>query len=116
MHSSVYVDFQEMAARCELDDDELHELLEYGVLPVLHLKPQGLCFPISCVEWVQKASRVRSDYALDLFSMAIVMHYLHRINEMERENAQLRIILRSAGLTLKDGLSSNGTAYEHRLS
>ncbi len=103
MQSVGYIDFQEMAARCELAHDELHELLEYDVLPVLHVNSQGLCFPISCLEWVQKAAQIRSDYGLYLFAMALVMRYLHRINELERANTQLRIILRSAGVTLGNG-------------
>lgn len=103
MQSAGYIDFQEMAARCELADDELHELLDYSVLPVLHLESQGLWFPITCVEWVQKASKIRRDYALDLFSMAIVMRHLHTISELEVENVKLRAILRSAGLILAAG-------------
>jgi hypothetical protein len=103
MQSVGYIDFQEMAARCELAHDELHELLEYDVLPVLHVNSQGLCFPISCLEWAQKAAKIRVDYALDLFATALVMRYLHRITELERSNTQLRILLRSAGVTLGNG-------------
>ncbi len=90
MQSAVYIEFNEMAARCELAHAELHELLEYGVLPVLHMNSAGLCFPVSCVQWAQKAAQIRRDYALDLFGMAVVMRYEHRIEQLEAVNTQLR--------------------------
>jgi hypothetical protein len=95
MQSAGYIEFNEMAVRCELAHDELHELLEYGVLPVLHMNSAGLCFPVNCIHWVQRAVRIRRDYDLDLFGMAVVMRYEHRIDELQETNSQLRTLLRA---------------------
>ncbi len=96
MQSAGYIEFNEMAARCELAHDELHELLEYGVLPVLHVNASGLCFPVSCIHWAQKSAQIRRDYALDLFGMAVVMRYESRVDELEVANALLHKRLREA--------------------
>ncbi len=102
MQSIRYIDFQDLAERCQFSLDELHELLEYGVLPVLHVDSVGLCFPMDCVEPAQKAAQLRRDYALDLFTMGIVMGYLQKIALLERMNASLRSSLQ--------GSSSGGSA------
>ena len=95
MRSSGYIDFKEMAARCELSEDELYELLEYGALPVIYVNSSGLCFPLDCVGAAQKAARIKRDYALDLFAMGVVMGYVQRIDELELANMQLRTRLES---------------------
>jgi chaperone modulatory protein CbpM len=90
MHSAGYIDFKEMAERCQLSLNELHELLEYGVLPVLHVSSRGLCFPVACLGPAQKAAQIKRDYALDLFAMGIVLDYLQKIDALELANAALR--------------------------
>lgn len=95
MKSSGYVNFKEMAARCELSYDELYELLEYGALPVFYVNSSGICFPLDCVGVAQKAAKIKRDYALDLFAMGVVMGFLQRIDDLELANMQLRTRLES---------------------
>ncbi len=96
MHSFRYIEFQELAKRCQITLDELHELLDYGVLPVIQVNSVGLCFPMDCVEHAQKAAQIRRDYALDLFAMGIVMNYLQEIAALKQMNASLRASLESS--------------------
>ncbi len=91
-----YVNFREMAERCELHHDELHELIEYGVLPVLHVNSIGLCFPAASLGPAQRAARIRRDYALDLFAMGLVMGYIQKIDDLETANAALRTSLKNS--------------------
>jgi hypothetical protein len=102
MQSACYIEIQEMARQCQLSFDELHELIEYGALPVLHVNSRGLCFPITCLETVQKAAQIKRDYALDLFAMGVVLGYLQKIEVLESANAELRLSLQRS--------SSSGSA------
>jgi hypothetical protein len=52
---------------------------------------------VSCINSAKKAAQIRRDYALDLFAMAVVMRYLHKIDELETVNARLRTLLLAAG-------------------
>jgi hypothetical protein len=73
-----------------MQPDELLELVEYGALhPVsaLELEP---AFPVSCLDALRTAGKLRRDYDLDLFVVVIVMDYLRRITDLEVRIASLQ--------------------------
>ena len=75
----------ELARSCDLSEAELGELVEYGALsPVPGTGPEQL-FGIECVPTLRHAARLRRDFDLDLFAVAMLMQYLERIGTLERQ-------------------------------
>lgn len=84
------VSAQELARACGLNAAELDELIEYGALAPLQ---RGQSERIFSAEWVvplRTAGRLRHDFELDLFTVAILLGYLSRIDDLEREVKYLR--------------------------
>jgi chaperone modulatory protein CbpM len=90
MQSSPFIELNEVAQLCQLDQEDLKELLDYGTIPVVASDSDDVCIPSTSLEALRKASQIRRDYALDLFTMAILVNYLERISELERTNSKLR--------------------------
>ena len=80
------LDLNELSCACEMSADELNELIEYGALSPGTEDPGGSLFPAHFVSPLRIASKLRRDYDLDLFTVALLMDYLHQI---ERLQAQL---------------------------
>ena len=80
----------ELARIAEISSEELNELVEYGALSPLSVDKQELRFSAQCLTTLRTASKLRHDYDLDLFSMAILMDYLHRIQALEEQVQSLQ--------------------------
>ena len=80
----------ELARACGLTAAELDELVEYGALAPIDPRPSQRVFSAECVVPLRTASRLRLDFDLDLFAVAILLRYLNRIEELERELKSLR--------------------------
>lgn len=85
-----YIEFNELAFTCRLSHDELTELLEYGVIPLENQHSDGLRIPVGWIAPLQKAAQIRRDYALDLFTMGILVNYIQKIADLENVNFKLR--------------------------
>ena len=82
----------ELSRVCSLSTDELDELVEYGALVPLAVVPQE---PLFSAEWVmplRTAGKLRRDYDLDLFAVAILLDYLHRIEGLESRLRSLQAL------------------------
>jgi chaperone modulatory protein CbpM len=80
----------ELSRACGLSAAEIDELVEYGVLmPVQHQPPERV-FSAECIVPLRAAGRLRQDFDLDLFAVAILLGYLDRIQALEREVKWLR--------------------------
>jgi chaperone modulatory protein CbpM len=90
MQSSQYIELNEVATCCDLSPEELAELLEYDIIPLLESDAGSLCVPNGWINTLQKAAQIRRDYALDLFTMGILVNYLQRISDLENANSKLR--------------------------
>lgn len=75
----------ELSRACGVSVQELDELVEYGALKPLQGPPEVRTFSAACVATLRTASRLRRDYDLDVFTVALLMEYLNRIEELERE-------------------------------
>lgn len=76
----------ELATMCSLTVTELDELVEYGALVPLAADRTGLRqFSASCVPPLREASRLRTHYDLDLFTVSLVLGYLQRIAQLEHQ-------------------------------
>lgn len=89
----------DLAQVCGLSPAELDELVDYGALVPLGTRATVQTLHQFSAEWVtplRTASRLRRDFDLDVFSMGMLLGYLNRIDELERDMRSLRAQLPSA--------------------
>lgn len=80
----------ELSRTCGMSPEQLAELVEYGALVPID---RTVAEPLFSGVWVaplRKAARLHRDLDLDLFAVAILLGYLTRIDELERELHSLR--------------------------
>ena len=78
----------ELSRVCAIDADEVDELVQYGALAPLAQRepvPQEPRFSADCVVPLRAACKLRIDYDLDLFTVALLMGYLNRIDALEHQ-------------------------------
>ena len=85
----------ELTQVCRLSAAELDELVEYGALVPLQQQGEQRTFSRSCVVSLRTATQLKQDYDLDLFTVALLLEQLGRIEELEREVRFLRAHLPS---------------------
>lgn len=100
LHETVSI--VELSHSSGLSTGELAELVDYGALTPLASTQDDILFKASCVESLRKVCRLRWDYDLDVFTLAILLGYVERINDLERQ-----II----ALEASDGLPSDDTHH-----
>lgn len=84
------VALSELSRACGLSTDELDELIGYGALTPLKAGAAPPLFGADRVPPLREACRLRQDFDLDLFAVAIMIGYLDRIAQLEREVGALR--------------------------
>ena len=65
--------------------DELDELVGYGALLPLEASPQERLFGAGCIVPLRRACRLRTDFDLDLFTVALLLEYVSRIEILEQQ-------------------------------
>lgn len=80
----------ELSRTCGMSAQQLGELVEYGALAPLDSGVAEPLFSGACVAPLRKAARLYRDFDLDLFAVAMLLGYLNRIDELEREVHTLR--------------------------
>ena len=85
LDASETISISDLSRVCRISPDELNELVEYGALKPLPAPSQGRVFSAACVATLRSACKLRRDYDLELFTIALLMEYLNRIDELERE-------------------------------
>jgi chaperone modulatory protein CbpM len=80
----------ELSRACGLSAAELDELIEYGALAPLRRSETERVFSAECIVPLRTAGRLRHDFDLDLFAVAILLGYINRIEDLEREVKSLR--------------------------
>jgi chaperone modulatory protein CbpM len=84
------VSLQELSRACGMSADELSELVDYGVLAPLAATAQESVFSADCIVRVRTVSKLRLDFDLDVYAATILMGYLDRIEELERQVRSLQ--------------------------
>ena len=95
LDASETMTLDELARCCGMDTDELQELVEYSALVPLQAAPSTQP-PIFSAEWVtplRTAGKLRSDFDLDLFSVALLLGHLNRIEALERQVKSLQALV-----------------------
>jgi len=85
LDASETIGVSDLAHVCGMSTDQLDELVEYGALKPLKRAHDERVFSAACVATLRKACKLRDDYDLDLFTVALLMEYLNRIDELECE-------------------------------
>jgi chaperone modulatory protein CbpM len=82
----------ELAQACGLSGAELDELVDHGGLVPLPAEAGALRrFSANCVAPLREAARLRSDHALDLFTVSLLLGYLLRIVHLEQQLRGLQL-------------------------
>ncbi|HSV52769.1 MAG TPA: chaperone modulator CbpM [Burkholderiaceae bacterium] len=84
------VSIAELSQACAMSADELVELVEYGALAPLDPAQREPFFSADCIMPLRTAGKLRLDFDLDLFTTAVLMDYLARIEELERQVRTLK--------------------------
>jgi len=74
----------ELTRVCGLNAGELDELVDYGALTPEQSGCTDRLFSAAYVTHLRTASKLRLDFDLDIFTVAIVLDYLGRIDALER--------------------------------
>jgi chaperone modulatory protein CbpM len=75
----------ELACATGLSDAELGELIEYGAVRPVQVFGTQPRFSPDCLPALRHAARLRRDFDLDLFAVAMLLEYLARIDSLERQ-------------------------------
>lgn len=75
----------ELSQVCGLSAAELVELVDYGALAPLGEPREADVFSATWVAPLRTAGKLRQDFDLELFSVAMLVGYLIRIETLERE-------------------------------
>ena len=86
--------FSELAKVCELSDQEMQELIDYGAIKSDDSEEIECFFSAQKLTILQTACRQRRDYDLDLFSVVICVQYLERIADLRLQIESLQAINR----------------------
>lgn len=73
-----------------LSADELHELIDMGIIQPSSSKANALFFRMECIVIARKARQLRDDFELDTRGLALALSLLRKMGELESEIAQLR--------------------------
>jgi len=80
----------ELAQACGMTEAEIAELVEYGALRALPATGAEPVFSAECLPAMRRAGRLRRDFDLDLFAVALLLEYLNRIDQLERQVRSLQ--------------------------
>ena len=86
---SMPLSLADLSRMTDLSDQELAELVEYGVITPEPQTHQMQIFSADCVAPLRTAARLRRVYDLDLFSVVLLVEFQQRIDKLE---AQLRVL------------------------
>jgi chaperone modulatory protein CbpM len=84
------VSLAELSRACGMNADELAELVDYGALAPVESTAQGSFFSADCIVQLRTVGKLRVDFDLDVFTVAVLMGYLDRIDELERQVRSLQ--------------------------
>ena len=90
LDDSETVTVAELSQVCGMTTAEVDELVEYGAILPLQIKRQERLFSAQCITQLRTAGRLKMDFDLDLFAVAVLLGYLNRIEALERQVRMLQ--------------------------
>lgn len=95
LDSGQTVTLTELSSCCAMSVAELDELVDYCALVPLTAATPERVFSAEWVTPLRAADKLRLDFDLDLFTVAILLGNLNRIEVLERQVQQLQALLPS---------------------
>lgn len=89
------ISLTELARCCAMSEAEIDELVDYCALVPLPAASSERFFSVQWVSPLRAAGKLRIDFDLDLFTVAIMLGNLNRIEVLERQVQQLQALLPS---------------------
>ncbi len=83
----------ELCRACGLSADELDELMDFGALAPVEGATQARVFSAQDIVLLRAVGKLRADFDLDAFTMALLLGYLARIEALERQVSSLQAYL-----------------------
>jgi len=93
LDASKTITLSELAECCGVSAGDLDELMDYNALVPLDGVGQELAFSAHWVVPLRKACKLRTDFDLDLFTVAILLENLNRIELLERQVQSLQALV-----------------------
>ncbi len=84
------VSLAELSRACGMNVDDLIELVDYGALAPVESSGEGSPFSADRIVQLRTVCKLRMDFDLDVFTVAVLMGYLDRIDELERRVRSLQ--------------------------
>ena len=91
-----YLSMAEVSNLCQIAQDEVRELMDYGALQSDMVVGDEVFFAVQLVQSLKVACIQRQDYDLDLFSVALAVGYLQEIDRLKQQIAVYQALSRSA--------------------
>lgn len=91
-----YLSVEEVSLLCELSDEDMTELIDYGALHSDIVVEEEVFFSAQRMQYLQVACQQRRDYDLDLFAVVLVMGYLQEIADLKQQLADMQALLGQA--------------------
>lgn len=82
----------ELAEMSGLTQDELHALIDSGVLEPITQDPKHYTFQLNYVVIARSARRLRDDFELDIQGLTVALNLLRRIQHLEIELQKVQIM------------------------
>lgn len=79
------VNLSELSMVSGMSTAELDELIDYGALIPLESAQPAQVFSAECARPLSRASKLRADFHLDIFTVVLLLGYLIRIEVLERQ-------------------------------
>jgi chaperone modulatory protein CbpM len=90
LDAHTHVTIGDLAACTQLSEHLLRELVEYGALAPVDAHAEAWLFSAEWIPRCRTAARLATDLELETPMLALVLGFLGRIDEFEKEVAQLR--------------------------
>jgi len=91
-----YLSMAEVSDWCQIAQDEVRELMDYGALQSDMVVGDQVFFAVQRVRSLKVACTQRRDYDLDLFSVALAVGYLQEIDALKQQIAVYQAHSRAA--------------------
>lgn len=88
-----YLSIEEVTVLCELSDEDVSELMDYGALNSDMVVDEEIFFAAQRMQYLKDACQHRRDYDLDVFAVVLLMGYLQEIADLKQQVAELRALL-----------------------
>jgi hypothetical protein len=85
-----YLSIEEVVALCELSEEDIAELMDYGALNSDVVVDEEIFFAAQRMQYLKEACQHRRDYDLDVFAAVLFMGYLQQIAELKQQVAELQ--------------------------